>query len=279
MMAIAKELIGRSSDQTYDGHRTIRRPWSVIDALSEADALAAVAAEAPSILDGLPLTTINVREDVADGGYACEANYSTIEAPQGTTGPAPVLQVGQSSFSFEVVVQPVRVVVPIEPQTVYPRTGLDVPPNSARWLIGEQGNNDPPEGCDVYEPAASFSETHIFAASSMTPTYTQAILSCVGQLNSATFRGWQAREVLCVGVSGSRRGADDWELSFRFQVKKHQTGLTVAGVSGVDKGGWDFLWCRQSLATDGVTLSRLVDYVVIAKVFREANFAALGIGS
>jgi hypothetical protein len=279
-MAVAKEVVGRRGNQDADGNRSISRPWSVTGATSETDATAAIAAAAPTLVDSLALRGIDVTEKV-DGTYDGTANYSTIEPRIPEGGPAPLLEIGQSQFNFEVVVQPVRIVVPLSEQTVYSRTGLSTPTDKAKWLIGQQGDGSAPTGCDVFEPAASFSETHIIDAATMTLSYRNNIMRIVGKLNDATFRSWAAREVLCQGVSGSRRGNDDWEVSFRFQVKEHQTAMTVAGISGVDKEGWQFLWVRYALKKDGAAkmLSNIADHVVIADVLRETDFTGLGIGA
>ncbi len=273
MVAIAKEVIGRTADQSTDGSRSITRPWFVRGATSEAEAIAAVATEAPSIVDGLPLTHVSVDERVKDG-YECEANYRSVKPPE---PPA----TNSSQFNFEIATAPTRIVVPLSAQTVYPSAGLPAPADSDRWLIGQQGDGSPPEGVEVFEPNASFSETHWLPAASMTETYLRTILRIVGKISNASFRGWDAEEVLCTGVSGTKRGADDWEVSFRFGVKEHQSGMTVAGISGIDKKGWQFLWPRYELKMDGdaFILSNVVEYIVVADVFRTAAFSGLGIGS
>lgn len=274
MVAIATEVIGRSAGQDINnGNRTIERPWFARGATTEAEAIAAVAAEAPSVVDGLLLTSVSADEVVKDG-YRCTANYGMIK-------PLPPPEVGQSSFHFEVSTQSVRIVVPLAPQTVYNRDGVAAPEDSDKWLIGAQGDGSAPEGCEVYEPAASFSESHILPATAIDATYTNAIMRTVGKLNNATFRGWDPGEVLCTGISGSKRGADDWEVTFRFSVKEHQTGLTVAGIEGINRNGWQFLWPRYSLQMDGneKMLSNVVDHIVVADVFRSADFSALNIGS
>jgi hypothetical protein len=276
MVAIAKETVGRNADQDNDGNRSIVRPWSVYGAASEAEAIAAVAAEAPAIVDALAMVNVSVNERVKDV-YECQANYGTLKP----FTPAPILEVGQSQFNFEVATQPQRIIVPIKPQTVYPKSGLTVPANHINWLIGQQGNEDPPTGADVSEPVASFSESHILSVSTITAAQQRVLLKIVGRLNQFSFRGWAAEEVLCTGISGSKRGSEDWEVSFRFGVREHQTGITVAGIEGVDKKGWQFLWVRYATtyAGDAKVMTNVAEYVVVADVYKTANFANLGIGS
>lgn len=273
-MATAKEDVGRSGGSTSDvSSRSAARPWFVYDALSELEAIQAIAAAAPSSVDGLVITGVQVREAVEDV-YRGTANYG-LWAPR--TPPV----AGESSFNFEIATQPVRIVVPLSPQTVYTRTGETAPADSSQWLIGQQADGSAPEGAEVMEPIANFSETHWIDASSITQAYERTVLKIIGRLNAATFRGWEAQEVLCTGVSGSQRGASDWEVSFRFGVREHQTDLTVAGIDGVDKKGWQFLWPRYEIAKDSSepVLSNVVKYIVVADVFRTADFSQLGIGT
>lgn len=274
MVAFAKEEIGRDGDADQVAvSRGISRPWSVHNATSEAEAISTVAASAPSLVDGLLLTSIHVRETI-ENTYKCEAGYGLI-------APRPEMVAGESQFNFEIATAPQRIIIPIAPQTVYSATGESAPADSNKWLIGQQADGSAPEGAEVAEPNASFSETHIVDASTVTSAYQKTVLKIVGKLNNTAFRGWDAKEVLCTGVSGSRRGYDDWEISYRFSVREHQTGLTIAGISGIDKQGWQHIWPRYSLEKDSTApiISNVVKHIVVADVFRTAAFSDLGIGA
>ncbi len=91
--------------------------------------------------------------------------------------------------------------------------------------------------------------------------------------------GWATGEVLLKGVSGTRRGADDSELTFRWGVRHNQTDLEVEGVTGISKQGWQYLWPRTQMVrqTNGPVASQ-VTHVCVATVFRSGNFADLNIG-
>ncbi|MBD3671908.1 MAG: hypothetical protein HUJ26_00145 [Planctomycetaceae bacterium] len=278
-MATAIEVLGRSGDQNLnDGSRSFTRPWIVYDAATEIEAQGAVMTAAVGLIDGLLLTHVDARESSdVQGVWECGANYG-LTLPVEPKAPP---QTNESSFNFEVSTQAQRVVVPLAPQSIYPRSGLSAPASSAKWLIGQQGDGSPPEGAEVQEPIASFSETHYLPSTTITAAQQRVLLSIVGHINQFSFRGWAAEEVLCAGVSGSQRGAHDWEITFRFNVRQHQTGITVAGVTGVNKKGWQHLWPRYSTTLDGSEpiLTDVVDYIVVADVFEQADFLALGIGS
>lgn len=273
MGAIARELTGRTGDTNPDGSRgQISRPWAAYGVSTVAEAVSTVAASAPSLVNGLVLQNIAVQEEI-ENGWECSAEY-------GVFAPKPPPKVGESSFNFEVGTQPVRVVIPLSSQTVYTRPGDTAPADSARWLIGQQGDGSAPEGVEVFEPNATFSETHYLSGVTISTAYQRSVLRVVGKINASPFRGWAAEEVLCSGVSGSKRGADDWEITFRFTIREHQEGLTLAGISGIDKKGWQFVWPRFEVKKDedAKILSNVVKYMVVADVMQAASFSPLGIG-
>jgi len=284
MPAVAKEVLGRQADQTItiDGNfENKSRPWFVREAASEAEAIAAVAAEAPSDIDGLPLVNIRIAEQLVDG-YECEANYSSVKP----SFPSVPLEVGQSSFSFEVATQSQRVISPVKPQLLYPHPDTKdfairgSSYTDSRLLIGKQRNDDPPEGVEVTEPIASFSETHIFGAGVITAAMQRVLLRVVAHTNRWSFRGWEPGEVLCTGISGNQRGGGPWEVSFRFSVRENQYGITICEIPGINKQGWQYLWpLYQSVADNEVfRLTSKVTHMVVADVYNDADYGVLGIG-
>lgn len=270
-MATAIEIKGRAAQANESSSRS--RPWFVFGATDESDAISTVNAAAPGTLDGLVKRNVEVDEEI-EGGYRCSVNYGQFQAKE---PPAK----GESQFNFELGLQPQRIYVPLETQSVYKRDDdpLGIPSDVARWLIGDQGLGQGPEGAEVYEPTVAFSETHWIDEATLTEAYRVSLMRTVGKINAGAFKGWDAGEVLCAGISGAKRGSDDWEVSFKFQARENQTDLVVAGITVASKGGWEYLWPRYFKKLDGdsyVTLN-LVRYMVVAKVFRSADFSVLGI--
>jgi len=81
-----------------------------------------------------------------------------------------------------------------------------------------------------------------------------------------------------LGASGSKRGDDEWEITFRFAASPNVTGLTVGDITGVDKKGWEYLWVRYSDAEDQKVLVKQPTAVYVEKVYESGSFAGLGIG-
>ena len=87
--------------------------------------------------------------------------------------------------------------------------------------------------------------------------------------------------MLLLGVDGAKRaGQDDWELTFSFAASPNRTGITVGGITGIAKKGWEYMWVRYSYDKDDTAKELLQKPVgvYIEKIYREGNFGALGIG-
>jgi hypothetical protein len=85
--------------------------------------------------------------------------------------------------------------------------------------------------------------------------------------------------VLFLGASGSKRGEEDWEITFRFAASPNVTDLTVGDIENIDKKGWEYLWVRYTDAEDQNVLVQQPVAVYVEKVYELADFGALGIGT
>ncbi len=97
-------------------------------------------------------------------------------------------------------------------------------------------------------------------------------------MNNAAFKGFAVGEVLFLGASGSQRGADDWEITYRFAASPNVTGLAVGPISGINKKGWEYLWVRYADAEDQNVLVKQPIAAYVEQVYELGNFSTLGIG-
>lgn len=266
------ELI-EESGQSGEGD-FVRRQYFARGYASSVLAMAAVASTAPATIGSLELSRIGAAEQVEDG-YLCDAEW--LEPGEKEQRSKVPLETDETQINFEIGTQPVKVFVPISPHDVYTHASATAPADSDRWLIGDQGDGERPEGAEVFEPTASFSITKAVPDSEVNQTFRNALLELVGTTNNATFYGWAAGSLLFMGATGSKRGANDWEITFRFSARKNQTGLTISEITGIDKEGWQYLWPRYRLKDDGTAkiVSNVVEHIVVSTVFRSGDFAAL----
>ena len=80
--------------------------------------------------------------------------------------------------------------------------------------IGVSG--DGVDGADITVPVYNFSEVHYKSRSFVDDSYKSTLFELTGTVNSRKFRMFATGEVLFLGASGTKRGGDDWELTYRF---------------------------------------------------------------
>ena len=154
--------------------------------------------------------------------------------------------------------------------------------------IGVDG--DSVAGVDVIVPAFQWTETYDVPSKYVTSGYIKSLATATGTVNNATFRTFAAGEVLLLGVSGaqewdSEKGDGPWTLSFKF-VQSPNAGaggaslpaITIGSITGIEKKGHEYLWIRYEDDVADNTLIKKPKHVYVNRVYRETNFASLGIG-
>ncbi len=182
----------------------------------------------------------------------------------------------ETTFSFETGGGSQHIVQSIANVARYALAGSTAP--DFHGAIGV--TSDSVEGVDIQVPVYTFAETHLVPISLVTQSYKLTLFQLTGKVNNSGFKGFAAGEVLFLGASGSKRGFDDWEITFRFAASPNSTGLTVGDISGIDKEGWQYLWIRYEDEEDlpSKTLIKRPTSVYIEQVYHYGNFSLLGIG-
>ncbi len=141
-------------------------------------------------------------------------------------------------------------------------------------------NADRVDGTDVTVPIFSFTETHYIRNHLITGAYKLALFQLTGRANDGGFKGFAKGEVLFLGASGSKRGFDDWEITFRFAASPNAVGLTIGSITGINKEGWHYLWVRfvddEDTAAKALIKRPVAAYV--ERVYDYGDFSLLGIG-
>lgn len=277
MPTTVKRLIGHSGST---GGRS--RTYLVDGAASEAAALTAALDQiitdvgATLALDGFALRGLDYRETGREGCYSITAGWGREQKPDPP-------ETNSFSLSFDFSTQPQRIVVPINPITVYDADG-EVADHGIH-LIGETGLPDePPEGVEIPEPTLSFSKTVYKPADFVDNDYLDTLSTLVGHTNTGSFMGFAAGRLLSIGVSGSRRTIrEDWELQFKFAARKHQTDLTIAGITVAVKKGWDFLWPIRARELIGAgakqRYAQQIKAIAVTSPLPSADYAGFDIGA
>ncbi len=185
-------------------------------------------------------------------------------------------EVGESSFNFDTGGGNQHITQSIQTIHRYAPTGKTAP--DFKGAIGV--THDSVEGVDITVPVYTWSETHYIADENVTEAYRGILFSLTGKTNNAAFKGLAAGECLFMGASGSKRGADDWEIAFRFAASPNKTGITVGEITDIEKKGWEYMWVRYVDAEDPAVAAivKKPTAVYIEKVYEEGDFSLLGIG-
>ncbi len=258
---------GISRTTTSGRSPSTERLYWVRGTSDDLEALAALEAEVPSFYGGLPLYQVRVEEagpDLYDGTVTYQVDSSTD--PPDT---------GESTFTFETGGGSEHITQSLATISSYAPPGGTAP--DFKGAIGVTA--DSVEGVDIVVPTYQFTETHYLDDSLVTPSYKGTLFALTGRVNDGAFKGFSAGECLFLGVSGSKRGQGDWELTFRFASRPNRTGLSVGDITGIDKNGWEYLWVRYAEAEDagaGAIVKRPVA-VYVERVYESGDFAGLGI--
>ena len=160
--------------------------------------------------------------------------------------------------------------------------------------IGVDG--DSVSGVDIVVPALSWTETYDVPSGYVTGAYIRSTAALSGTVNNAAFRGFKAGEVLFLGCSGNQdwdadRGDGPWSLSYKFVASPNMgptAGQTnseytipsepIGSIQNIVKLGHEYLWVKYQNSVSNSTQLKQPVAVYVNKVYRDGNFASLGIG-
>jgi hypothetical protein len=122
--------------------------------------------------------------------------------------------------------------------------------------------------------------------SAMTSEYVGYLFTLTGKTNNAsvsiTVNGltlsFATGELLFLGASGSARGDDSWEVTFRFAASPNATDIPVGGITVPAKGGWEYLWVQYKDAKDAGAncVLKKPKRVVVDRVYDSGDLSLLG---
>lgn len=239
----------------------------------DTDALDWAEANAPTTYDALPRQLPMTIKPLSDALkiWEIEVKYGSREKTPPVSGTANV------EYTFDFSTQGVNVKQSISTIASYAASGT-APDFKQSINVSSDGTV---EGVDIEAPVASFAYTLTDAAAVFSSAYRDACEELVGKVNSTTFFGRAAGEVLCTGISGRVSNAGDSSITFRFARSENKTGIVIGDITGIAKKGWELLWVHFGHAEDS-TAKRIVKRPVAAyveKVYDTADFATiLGFG-
>jgi hypothetical protein len=160
-------------------------------------------------------------------------------------------------------------------QAKYAKAGETAP--DTEGAIDIEG--DQVRGVDVTVPAFTFSETWTFPAACVVESYLETLYELSGKINNAPWRMFGKGEVLFLGARGqAERGATTCQVTFSFSASPNKTGIQIGAITGIDKGGWDYLTVTYDTVAAAGSLIKRPRYVYVSSVYEGADFSRLAIG-
>ena len=114
--------------------------------------------------------------------------------------------------------------------------------------------------------------------SRLTTAYKRTVASLVGKVNSSSFKGWSAGEVMFLGMSYSTpaSGAEKVVVTYNFAIQPNESGVKI-GDRMVSKKGFEYVWAiSKTIAANGGPRMQL-DGIYVDQVCEYASFSSLGL--
>jgi hypothetical protein len=252
---------GNSRPFTFGPAPVAELVYTVVGAADHAEVRDLVASTAPTTWEDLVLEYINADPDDSGTLWTCTARYSLRDADTDlewdTTG-------GQS-----------RITTSLGTITRVARSGWTAP----NYLGAINVREDRVEGVDITVPVYNFGKSISLPAATVDATFRLNVYNLTGKVNSLSFLGFAAGEVLFLGATGRKRGRDKWRIDYRFAASPNAAALQVGGVSSftVAKAGWDYLWVRFDDSLDASRVIKIPTAAYVERVYPRADLNALGL--
>jgi len=255
---------------TTGDNATVEVVYTLTGTSNEVTAMDFVTSATSDVYNGLVRQSIQIEPEWVDT-YTDEGQW-VVTVRYGIWPP-----IGEeSSFAFDTSGGTQHITQSLETIASYAPPGKTAP--DFEGAIGVTHDNV--EGVDITVPIYNFSETHYLADDFVTMAYRAILFNLTGKVNNASFKGLAAGECLFLGASGSKRGADNWEITYRFAGSPNRSGLVVGSITDISKKGWEYMWVRYADSEDTVAkaIVKKPVAVYIERVYEEGDFSQLGIG-
>ena len=241
--------------------------------ITEQDAYAYVAANTDEEKGSLKERTIVLEadEELGDALWRIEVRYSKPQANSESVQPG-----GSSGRRVRIGFDRQRIFRSISTISVHAAPGESAPNFGGSIGVTQNGV----EGVDVITPAFKFTRHRTIDASEYNDSFENLLFNVVGRINKNPFTGKPSGTVLLVGVDSQYNTREDqYELTFEFEASPNQEGITIGEISGISKGGWEYLWVYYEDVEDEAS-GRIIKKPVAAyveQIIRVGDFSVLGI--
>lgn len=182
------------------------------------------------------------------------------------------MDTGAVAFRFDTTGATINVKAAKEHIDSYP---AGTPADPHKGSIGVTKDGDV-EGAEIVVPALKLTYSFKHAAGVITESHARSLASFTGMVNSSTFRGFAAGELLYMGSTGEDGTDTEASVDYHFVASANATGLTIGDITSIAKEGHHYLWIEfKNEVEDGepavqpkrVHIERVYDSVDFATAF------------
>ena len=275
-MAVKVELSYAEHPKSIDKngkYTSIEVQYLVFGVSSEEDALSAVHDKAPAESKGLPLDSIEIDTRETNDTFRVNAIYreedTTVDDSSGNDDDDET-----PTESFDCGGGTKHLLYSFGQKKVYG----DKDAGGAIGWNGKSGDDCEIAGVDV--PTAQLRETYTkpMRVSKLTTAFKRKVAALVGKVNSGSFKGWNAGEVMFLGMSYSTpaKKAKKVTVTFNFAIQPNESGVRIAGKS-VTKKGFEYVWAISKTVASSGSPKLEVEGIYVDQVCEYASFSGLGL--
>ena len=254
-------------------YKSVEIRYIVFEAADEDTALTAVLGVAAKELNELPLDSIEIDERCGDQTFKINALYKT-EDTSSSGGGDDDDDDEDPTISFDCGGGSKHLLYSLAQKKVFG----DKDPGGAIGWNGKTGDDCEITGVDI--PTAQLRETYTvqMRVSKLSTSYKKKVAALVGKVNSGTFKGWSAGEVMFLGMSYSTpaKKAKKVTVTFNFAIQPNESKVKVGGKS-VSKKGFEYVWAISKTVANNGTPKMQVEGIYVDQVCEYASFSSVGL--
>ena len=247
---------------------------------SAADILRAVYAAADATIEASAIASVELvtlpRADCCDVAVVYEP-YNKVKGGAAKSSRKP----GDEFWSFDASGGSSSVKLAISTLQAVGDATLTANVNNMVGWNGKFGESAECSGVSVVVPSMRERCRKTLLYSGVTSSLRQGIGDLQGKVNSASFHGWSAGEVLFLGASigepyYNNQDQQVADVVYNFAIRRNESGKTIGGHSLGNVEGWDYAWGVTGF--DAASGQYKVLAAFVSRVYDRASFSGLGIG-
>ena len=271
------ELAYPEQQRTIDGTGKLTSAtiqYLVFEASDEAEALQYAFGAIDKELEDLKLLSVSISERKSEDVFLLDAEYG-VSSRTGGGSSSDDEEEEEATVNFDCNTGSAHVNMALA--TVKNCFGFET--GGAISWNGKQDAESEISGTDIAVATLTETYTKRIKVKKLTNSFRRKIAELTSCINSSSFKGWSAGEVMFCGCSftAPEEGAEEVTVSFNFAIRPNDKVI----VQGVDYGwkyGWDYLDVISKPDFDKSGKPSVdIRAINVLRVYRFANFSSLGL--